>query len=88
MKILYVENHAVFAAQVCQQFLSAHSVQVVPSVAAAKNALASETCDLLIVDYDLYSFANVRRHARHTDLFFYDVHSGGFNGVRNLAAMA
>lgn len=35
MKILYVENHAVFAAQVCQQFLSAHVVRVVPTLAAA-----------------------------------------------------
>jgi len=53
MKILYVENHEVFAAQVCQQFLSGHSVQVVASLDAAKAALAAAPCDLLIVDYDL-----------------------------------
>src|SRR5947207_15615246 len=53
MKILYVENHAVFAAQVCQQFLSDHSVRVVSSLAAARDALADEAYDLLLVDYDL-----------------------------------
>jgi len=53
MKILYVENHAIFAAQVCQQFLSAHSVQVVASLAAARDVLASDSFELLIVDYDL-----------------------------------
>ncbi len=53
MKILYVENHTVFAAQVCQQFLSAHMVRVVPTLAAARHALGSDNYDLLIVDYDL-----------------------------------
>jgi DNA-binding response OmpR family regulator len=53
MKILYVENHAVFAAQVCQQFLSAHTVRVVPTLAAARDALGGDNYDLLIVDYDL-----------------------------------
>src|SRR5437870_1098824 len=53
MNILYVENHAIFAAQVCQQFLSGHSVRVVSSVAAARDALAADGYDLLIVDYDL-----------------------------------
>ncbi len=53
MKILYVENHAVFAAQVCQQFLSAHTVRVVPTLAAARDALGADDYDLLIADYDL-----------------------------------
>jgi hypothetical protein len=38
MKILYVENHAVFAANVTRQFLSQHTVTVVPSIAAARRA--------------------------------------------------
>lgn len=53
MKILYVENHAIFAAQVCREFLSAYDVKVVPSIAAAHQALAAESYELLIVDYDL-----------------------------------
>jgi CheY-like chemotaxis protein len=53
MKILYVENHDVFAAQVSQQFLFGHSIQIVASLVAAKAALAAAPYDLLIVDYDL-----------------------------------
>ena len=53
MKILFVENHAIFASQVCQLFLSRHAVQVVPSLAAARQALTSESYELLLVDYDL-----------------------------------
>lgn len=53
MKILYVENHPVFAQQVCQQFLSMHSVQVVSNLVAARATLAAAAYDLLIVDYDL-----------------------------------
>ena len=41
MRILYVENHAVFAANVIRQFLSQHSVIVVPSISAARQALKS-----------------------------------------------
>ena len=53
MKILYVENHAIFAAQVCRQFLSTHIVQIVSSLADARESLAANTYDVLIVDYDL-----------------------------------
>src|SRR5260221_7563426 len=53
MKVLYVENHAVFAAQVCEQFLSAHAVRIVPTLAAAQDALGADNYDLLIVDYEL-----------------------------------
>jgi len=53
MKILPVENHAIFAEQVCRQFLSGHQVHVVPSLAAARQALAEGNYELMIVDYDL-----------------------------------
>jgi DNA-binding response OmpR family regulator len=53
MRILYVENHAIFAAQVCQQFLSGHSVRVVSSLSSAREAVKADNYDLLIVDYDL-----------------------------------
>ena len=51
--ILYVENHSVFAANVTRQFLSQHSVTVVPSLSSARQALANTIYDLLLVDYDL-----------------------------------
>ncbi|SPE54702.1 Acetyltransferase, ribosomal protein N-acetylase (modular protein) [Verrucomicrobia bacterium] len=53
MRILFVENHAIFAKQVCALFLSAHAVEVVASLAAARKAVASENYDVLLVDYDL-----------------------------------
>jgi len=53
MKILYVENHPVFAATVTSQFLTRHSVTVVPSLRTARQALADEAFDVLLVDYDL-----------------------------------
>jgi len=53
LKILYVENHAIFAKQVCQQFLSSHTVEVVSSLAEARKRLAAEEFELMIVDYDL-----------------------------------
>jgi protein-tyrosine phosphatase/CheY-like chemotaxis protein len=53
MKILYVENHAVFAGNVISQFLSQHSVTVAPNLADARRVLAAGNYDLLLVDYDL-----------------------------------
>ena len=53
MKILYVENHARFARIVVASFLSAHDVEVQPSVATALEALASRSYDAVLVDYDL-----------------------------------
>jgi CheY-like chemotaxis protein len=53
VNILYLENHAVFAEQVTRQFLGAHRVTVVPSLAAARSSLASGSLDLVLSDYDL-----------------------------------
>ncbi len=53
MNILYLENHAVFAEQVTRQFLATHRVTVVPSLSAARSALASGSFDLILSDYDL-----------------------------------
>src|SRR2546428_13925257 len=53
MRILYVENHPVFAKNVIAQFLSQHVVTVVPSLAQARRALETGGFDILLVDYDL-----------------------------------
>ena len=53
MKILYVENYAIYAATVVRTFLRDHRVTVVPSLAAARSALAGGDFDVVIVDYDL-----------------------------------
>ncbi len=53
VNILYLENHAIFARQVTQQFLRAHRVTVVPTLAAARIELAAGDFDLVLLDYDL-----------------------------------
>jgi DNA-binding response OmpR family regulator len=53
VNILYLENHSVFAEQVTRQFLRAHCVTVVPSLAAARSAFATGNFDLVLSDYDL-----------------------------------
>lgn len=53
MKILFVENHSIFAKQVINCFLSEHSVTVISSIAAARSDLTTNKYDVLLVDYDL-----------------------------------
>jgi O-acetyl-ADP-ribose deacetylase (regulator of RNase III)/CheY-like chemotaxis protein len=53
LRILYVENHAVFAANVINQFLARHTVTMASSLADARQSLKSSSFDLLLVDYDL-----------------------------------
>jgi len=53
MRILFVENHAVFSQTVVELFLSEHCVVVVPSVLQALDALGTSHFDVALVDYDL-----------------------------------
>ena len=53
MRLLWVENHAVFARVAGRQFLAGHELTVVPSAAAAKAALAAHSFDAVLVDFDL-----------------------------------
>ncbi|MEI9864847.1 MAG: response regulator [Limisphaerales bacterium] len=53
MKILFVENHSVFAQQAIIHFLSTHQVTVVPSLLMARSSLAANQYDVLLIDYDL-----------------------------------
>lgn len=53
MNILWVENHASFARLAARQFLSEHTVTVVPSLASARTALAQGVYAVVLVDYDL-----------------------------------
>jgi len=52
MRILFVENHAVFAKTVSKAFLAAHDVVVVSTLAQARRHLR-DSFDVLLVDYDL-----------------------------------
>ena len=53
MRLLWVENHAVFAQIAGRQFLAAHDLTVVPSLAAARAALVAGRFDAVLLDYDL-----------------------------------
>lgn len=52
VKILFVENHLLFAQTVIEQFLTGHEIMLVPTIAEAKGAM-SPTFDAVLVDYDL-----------------------------------
>jgi CheY-like chemotaxis protein len=53
MRLLWVENHTGFVRVAGRQFLAAHELTVVPSLAAARDALAAGTFDAVLLDYDL-----------------------------------
>lgn len=54
MRILFVEDHRVFAEAVVAQFLSAHEVEIAESVAIARKAIVTGPAfDAVLVDYDL-----------------------------------
>jgi DNA-binding NarL/FixJ family response regulator len=53
MNILYVENHSIFATNAVRQFLSPHKVTIVPSLAAAREALAGKSFEVVLIEYDL-----------------------------------
>jgi CheY-like chemotaxis protein len=53
MRLLWVENHASFVRVAGRQFLAAHELTVVPSLAAAREALARGVFDAVLLDYDL-----------------------------------
>jgi serine/threonine protein phosphatase PrpC len=53
MKILYLENHERFARQVIAQFLREHEVTVVPSITLAREQIAANRYNVLLLDQDL-----------------------------------
>jgi CheY-like chemotaxis protein len=53
MRLLWVENHASFARIAGRQFLAEHLVTLVASLAEARQALAEQAFDAVLLDYDL-----------------------------------
>jgi O-acetyl-ADP-ribose deacetylase (regulator of RNase III)/ActR/RegA family two-component response regulator len=94
LNILYLENHAVFAAQVTQQFLSAHAVSVVASLSAARNAWEPQAFDLVLVDYDLADgkgvdfVREVRARNAETPIIGVSSHEPGNEALLNAGASA
>jgi DNA-binding response OmpR family regulator len=69
MRILFVEDQRVFAETVAGQFLSAHHVDIVETITAARTALVAEPpYDVALIDYDLPDGKGtaVVRHLRAT----------------------
>ena len=53
MRLLWVENHALFTRMAGRQFLAAHELTIVPSLSAARVALTESRFDAVLLDYDL-----------------------------------
>jgi CheY-like chemotaxis protein len=53
MRLLFVENHAVFARTVVEAFLTGDEVTIVPSLAEARRQLATGTFEAVLTDFDL-----------------------------------
>ncbi|HEX2685097.1 MAG TPA: response regulator [Kofleriaceae bacterium] len=54
MRVLFVEDHRVFAETVASQFLASHHVDIMESVATARLAAAADPpYDVMLIDYDL-----------------------------------
>jgi DNA-binding response OmpR family regulator len=53
MRILFVENHEIFARMAISQFLGEHRVVVTPSLEGARRLLSHQRPDAILVDYDL-----------------------------------
>ena len=53
MRILFVENHVVFARTVVEEFLARFKVNSAPSLTEARQHLAAGSFEALLVDFDL-----------------------------------
>ena len=53
VQILWIENQQQFVNITLEKFLAVHTVTAFPSLADAKVALASDTFDAVLLDYDL-----------------------------------
>jgi DNA-binding response OmpR family regulator len=53
LRVLWVENHVRFTEVALPMFLQAHTVRIVPSLAEARQCLAEEAFDAVLLYYDL-----------------------------------
>ncbi len=53
MRLLFVENHAVFARTVAEEFLTSFRIVIAPSREDARRHLATGTFEVMLVDFDL-----------------------------------
>jgi DNA-binding response OmpR family regulator len=53
MKLLFVENHSVFANLTSKKLLSDSNVQIALSLTEARKMLKENSFDIILIDYDL-----------------------------------
>ncbi len=94
MNVLWVENHAIFANLASRQFLAGHAVTIVPSLVRARAALAADTFDAVLIDFDLDDGKGVElvrelRHApRRPRVVATSAHEAGNRALREAGADA
>ncbi|MBL4636802.1 MAG: hypothetical protein JKY56_23325, partial [Kofleriaceae bacterium] len=94
LKILLVENHAVFADMVIQEFLGRHQVILVATIYEAKRALRETLFDVLLIDYDLDDGKGVEvvleatRLVTRLTIIAISAHSAGNEALREAGAFA
>ncbi|HJL17501.1 MAG TPA: response regulator [Sandaracinaceae bacterium LLY-WYZ-13_1] len=94
MRILFVENHAIFARTVVEQLLSRHDVVICPSLAEARRAVQRVDFDVALVDYDLDDgkgdtlVAELRGRRPRLRIVAVSAHDGGNERLRRAGADA
>jgi len=94
MKVLFVENHRVFANLTAKRLLSSHAVTIVPSLALAREALETEQFDIVLVDYDLDDgkgtdlVSELRDISNHPKMIAVSSHAEGNAALKNAGADA
>ena len=94
MRILFVENHRVFATIAIAEFLADHVVTIAPSIATAISLLDQQTFDTALVDYDLDDgkgtevVRHLKRHAPQTRIIAVSSHDRGNTALLQAGANA
>ena len=94
MKILFVENHPVFAKTVTTKFLANHQVSTVSSIAGAWSAITAGSFDVVLVDYDLDDgkgdelARRIRSHRLPVKIVGVSSHEGGNAAIQQAGADA
>jgi len=94
VRILFVENHEVFASTVIPQFLADHRVDVVPTAMQAHEAIEEGDHDAVLGDFDLDDgkgadlVARIRRRGLTLKVVGVSAHEQGNAALRDAGADA
>ncbi|MHC4418061.1 MAG: response regulator [Planctomycetota bacterium] len=94
MRILFVENHAVFADVVTKHLLGEHQVNVVSRMTDAWARLCEDVFDVVLVDYDLEDgkgdelVGKIRRQSLAIKVVAVSSHEAGNKALRAAGADA